>query len=176
MFTTQPELTVQVLEDFRQEIIGKPFNDTPIWQVMKEKQNICNGFGAQEATDALFDALIHPRMPISLVCKDDRLWTRWLETIKAHHTMRVNRIMSPQLLGERPLPHIFNGMFCMNMDGIALVSCAIAERKCISPVTRSSWLIAWGCLILMRSWMTLGWREVSTLIVHSCCLLKTGPS
>ena len=115
VFTTQPDLTLDVLAQFHSEVLHqRAFNNTPVWKVMKDQQDVFNGFGAQEATDALFDALIHPRMPISLICKDDSLWTRFSTTATAHQTFRVNRIMHPELLGAKSLPYISKSKFHMN--------------------------------------------------------------
>ncbi|KAF9061082.1 hypothetical protein BDP27DRAFT_1338720 [Rhodocollybia butyracea] len=121
VYTTQPELTLQVLQNFRSEVQGKQsFDDTPVWQVMKEHQDVCNGFGAQEATDALFGAFIHPQMPISLVCGDDDIWTRFVHTVTTHHTMRVNRVMDPSSICSnlKPLPYV-SGLKLFRMNTTA---------------------------------------------------------
>ncbi|KAE9384531.1 hypothetical protein BT96DRAFT_1007984 [Gymnopus androsaceus JB14] len=118
VYSTQPELTLQVLASFHSEVVRKNiFDNTPVWQVMKEHQDVYNGFGAQEATDVLFDALIHSRMPISLICRNDTMWTRFSTAVAAHQEMQVYRVMDPDHLGAKALPYISNTMFKMNTSG-----------------------------------------------------------
>ncbi|THU77365.1 hypothetical protein K435DRAFT_877954 [Dendrothele bispora CBS 962.96] len=77
------------LDNFRDEIVSKAKVDyVPIWQTMKDCQDVFNGFGAHESCDALWITHIHPRMPTSFVCQNDDI----LEPIPQychHSTLRT---------------------------------------------------------------------------------------
>ncbi|THV04077.1 hypothetical protein K435DRAFT_791264 [Dendrothele bispora CBS 962.96] len=114
VYSTQPQLTLSVLDEFRKRICDQPFVDyTPIWQVMKDRQDTFNGFGAQEACDALFAAHIHTRMPVTFVCKNNDLWNRLHATVIEHHRSRVERVSATP-----KLPYVSKEMaFSMNTKG-----------------------------------------------------------
>lgn len=76
----QPQLTEVVLDRFCVSVLESDFNDRPIFIVMK-KQIAFNGYGAQKSTDALCPSLVHPRMPITLVFKNDSIWKQFCQTI-----------------------------------------------------------------------------------------------
>ncbi|KAJ3858675.1 hypothetical protein EV359DRAFT_68817 [Lentinula novae-zelandiae] len=71
VYSTQPVETGQVLDCFCQKVLALPpaqmLRIATIWTTMKEHQDVFNGFGAQESCDALFVALIHPLMPVTLL-------------------------------------------------------------------------------------------------------------
>ncbi|KAF7798752.1 hypothetical protein EIP86_009977 [Pleurotus ostreatoroseus] len=72
----EPEAADAALEAWRTAILGAESQDyEPIFTRIKGNQKVFNGYGAQETTDMLFTACIHPRMPTYLVCKDDALWS-----------------------------------------------------------------------------------------------------
>lgn len=79
---------------------------SPIWSMMKERQDIFNGFGAQESCDCLFIALIHPLMPTAFICKSDTIWIRFCSTLQEQHLFRVQRVLEPKVLKLTPLPYL----------------------------------------------------------------------
>lgn len=76
----------------------KTSDRTPVFLAVKANQRVFNGYGAQETSDMLFTAIIHPRMPVSLVCKDDDLWDRLYTRIVGYQKERI------ELLKPAPKP------------------------------------------------------------------------
>lgn len=72
-----------------------------------------NGSSAQETSDQLFLALIHPQMPAYYVCANDTLWDRFLKTVIDYDKDRMDLAAPsarlPAVSGPRP--------FYMNLDG-----------------------------------------------------------
>ncbi|PPQ78998.1 hypothetical protein CVT24_012655 [Panaeolus cyanescens] len=84
----------------------------PIYLVLKDKQQIFNGYGAQEACDFLFKAMLPPHLPCAILCKSDVLWNRF--------TTHLFNFQSDQLsqLKEAHLPSVSGpSPFYMNKDG-----------------------------------------------------------
>ncbi|KAJ3885488.1 hypothetical protein GG344DRAFT_82661 [Lentinula edodes] len=130
VYSTQPVETGQVLDCFRQEVLALPPAQTlripTIWTTMKERQDVFNGFGAQESCDALFLALIHPLMPVTLLCGSDLMWTRFRTTVIDQHIFRVQRVLSPEKIGAERLPYIScQSPFRMNTHGHKLYTAGI---------------------------------------------------
>ncbi|KAJ4500573.1 hypothetical protein C8R41DRAFT_810021 [Lentinula lateritia] len=105
VYSSQPQETENVLEQFRREM-SNSHSMSPIWSVMKERQDIFNGFGAQESCDTLFLALIHPLMPAQFVCSSKETWTRFRSTVIEQHMFRIQRILHPDMLGVSPLAYL----------------------------------------------------------------------
>ncbi|KAJ7837855.1 hypothetical protein B0H14DRAFT_3701606 [Mycena olivaceomarginata] len=63
VYSQEPEATIQALEDWRTSILNRPKDLSPIAACMRANQMAFNGSGAQETSDQLFLALIHPQMP-----------------------------------------------------------------------------------------------------------------
>ncbi|KAJ7817985.1 hypothetical protein B0H14DRAFT_3474170 [Mycena olivaceomarginata] len=86
--------------------VTKPTNATSILNSMKTHQTAFNGSGAQEATDQLFVALIHPLMPARFVCQNDDLFDRLLDAVISYDKSR-NDLLTPSLLpyvsGKKPI-------------------------------------------------------------------------
>ncbi|KAK7436536.1 fatty acid synthase alpha subunit Lsd1 [Stygiomarasmius scandens] len=137
VYSTEPDLTVSILEDFRRRICEKlSINYTPIWQVMKDTQDVFNGFGAQEACDALCAAHIHPRMPVTFICKNSVLWNRFQATVIEQHCSRVRRIQSKPIL-----PYASKEMaFCMNTKGHNMYSQGILCYRREKVYVTQKWL------------------------------------
>ncbi|KAJ7697852.1 hypothetical protein B0H17DRAFT_1130132 [Mycena rosella] len=91
VYNQEPEAALQALDAWRSEVLSnlKP-RCTSIFAAMKAHQTVFNGSGAQEATDQLLLAFIHPQMSALDVCRD-------------------NEAKLPLVSGERP--------FRMNNDG-----------------------------------------------------------
>jgi hypothetical protein len=73
---------------------------------MKTDQSAFNGSGAQEATDQLFLAYIHPLMPARLVCLNDTLFQRLLDVVIAYDGSRNDLALPgvlPYVSGDSPL-------------------------------------------------------------------------
>lgn len=68
---------------------------------MKSTQTVFNGYGAQEATDMLVLALIHPNMPAFEVCGNEELWERFVRTLKIYSLDRLSLANS-----SRGLPYV----------------------------------------------------------------------
>ncbi|KAJ7857568.1 hypothetical protein B0H13DRAFT_2672748 [Mycena leptocephala] len=80
---------------------------------MRANQVDFNGSGAQETSNQLFLALIHPQMPAYYVCANDTLWDRFLNTVidydKDRMDLAVPSARLPAVSDPRP--------FYMNLDG-----------------------------------------------------------
>jgi hypothetical protein len=79
---------------------------------MKTHQTAFNGSGAQEATDQIFLAHIHPLMPARLVCLNNTLFQRLLDVVIAYDYSRNNLALRgalPYVSGDSP--------FHMNTSG-----------------------------------------------------------
>ncbi|KAJ7877069.1 hypothetical protein B0H14DRAFT_3130263 [Mycena olivaceomarginata] len=113
VYSQEPEATIQALEDWRTSILNRPKDLSPIAACMRANQMAFNGSGAQETSDQLFLALIHPQMPAYYVCADDTLWDRFLKTVIDYDEDRTNLAAPsarlPAVSGPRP--------FYMNLDG-----------------------------------------------------------
>ncbi|KAJ6629795.1 hypothetical protein B0H10DRAFT_1985398 [Mycena sp. CBHHK59/15] len=96
-------------------ILARPKDFTSIFLSMKTHQTAFNGKGAQEATDLLLLALIHPQMPALYVCQNNKLWLRFLQTVIDYDKNRMDLVLPgsklPHVSGDRP--------FHMNTDGQA---------------------------------------------------------
>ncbi|KAJ7115349.1 hypothetical protein C8R44DRAFT_794511 [Mycena epipterygia] len=71
VYSLEPAATLDALDPWRTRILTDPLNLTPIFTLMKTDQTVFNGSGAQETTDQLLLALIHPQMPAIYVCSYD---------------------------------------------------------------------------------------------------------
>lgn len=114
MYHLEPDATLAALNDWRTRILAGPSDDdTPIFTLMKADQTVFNGSGAQEATDQLLLALIHPQMPAIHVCSHDELWNRLLRVFIDYDATRIGLACLgsplPYVSGPRPLR--------MNTDG-----------------------------------------------------------
>jgi hypothetical protein len=115
VFSSEPELTKLVLAQFRDQIRRKQLSKAPIWQTMKDRQDVFNGFGAQESCDALCSAFLHPCTPTIFICTNDELWTRFYQMVIDQHCMRVERIRAKT---PSPLPHVSSSRpFYFNRNG-----------------------------------------------------------
>ncbi|KAJ7106431.1 hypothetical protein C8R43DRAFT_1140555 [Mycena crocata] len=112
VYSQEPEATMEALNDWRVRM-SRDFDKIPISACMKADQTVFNGSGAQETSDQLFLALIHPQMPAYYVCTHDELWNRFLRTIIDYDTDRMELAAAharlPAVSGDRP--------FYMNTDG-----------------------------------------------------------
>lgn len=115
----------QALDKYRCENIDQT-RMIPIWLDIKERQDIFNGFGAQESCDVLFSALIHPLMPTTYICCSETLWERLRRALIEHHLLRVNRVLDPQSLSLTPLPYLSGqNPFVMNTNGHKLYAAQV---------------------------------------------------
>ncbi|KAJ6570365.1 hypothetical protein B0H10DRAFT_1964731 [Mycena sp. CBHHK59/15] len=74
-----------------------------------------NGKGAQEATDLLLLALIHPQMPALYVCQNNKLWLRFLQTVIDYDKNQMDLVLP----GSKLLHVSGDRQFHMNTDGHA---------------------------------------------------------
>jgi hypothetical protein len=56
---------------------------------VKTTQEVFNGYGAQETSDMLFEALIHPAMSTFDVCRDETVWTRFKAAVFSYQKERI---------------------------------------------------------------------------------------
>ncbi|KAJ7089611.1 hypothetical protein C8R44DRAFT_751354 [Mycena epipterygia] len=109
----EPEATILALEDWRASILNCLKDLSPIAVCMRANQMAFNGSSAQETSDQLFLALIHPQMPAYYVCANDTLWDRFLKTVinydKDQMDLAAPSARLPTVSGPRP--------FYMNLDG-----------------------------------------------------------
>ncbi|PPQ81188.1 hypothetical protein CVT24_009465, partial [Panaeolus cyanescens] len=81
----------KVLENWRLASV-KTLLDKSIFLAVKNTQSVFNGYGAQETTDMLFQALIMPVMPTYAVCSYRPTWERFKKAVFEYQEERV-RIM-----------------------------------------------------------------------------------
>ncbi|KAJ7801804.1 hypothetical protein B0H14DRAFT_3782432 [Mycena olivaceomarginata] len=112
VYSLEPVETVQAINDWRQKICDNKKYSHSIFKSMKTHQTAFNGSGAQEATDQLFLAYIHPLMPARLVCLNNTLFQRLLNVVIAYDHSRNNLALRgalPYVSGDSP--------FHMNTSG-----------------------------------------------------------
>jgi hypothetical protein len=86
----------------------------PIFLSVKNDQKVFNGYGAQETSDMLFQALIHPCMPTSAVCRDPGVWDRFKTAVFDYQDIRLSLVNSKPVI----LPYISGRQpFRFNRDG-----------------------------------------------------------
>ncbi|KAJ7185883.1 hypothetical protein C8R46DRAFT_1289221 [Mycena filopes] len=117
----EPEATLDCLASWRSEILEAQ-DFTPIFQAIKTTQTVFNGSGAQEATDLLLLAFVHPQMPAYYICNDLATWTRFHATVLDYDTERATlskpKAALPTALSKpkNPLPYI-SGPRPLRFDG-----------------------------------------------------------
>ncbi|KAJ6622384.1 hypothetical protein B0H10DRAFT_2430855 [Mycena sp. CBHHK59/15] len=115
VYSQEPAATLRALDSWRAYVLARPEDFTSIFLSMKTHQTAFNGKGAQEATDLLLLALIHPQMPALYVCQNNKLWLRFLQTVVDYDKNRMDLVLPgsklPHVSGDRP--------FHMNTDGHA---------------------------------------------------------
>ncbi|KAJ7444404.1 hypothetical protein B0H11DRAFT_1931144 [Mycena galericulata] len=100
VYSQEPKETLECLASWRQKTIVAD-DWTAIFEIMESEQTVFNGTGAQEATDQLAMALIHPQMAAVHVCSDDALWRRFHDTI-----IKYNKNRTDLALPGSPLPYV----------------------------------------------------------------------
>ncbi|KAJ7631609.1 hypothetical protein DFH06DRAFT_1337586 [Mycena polygramma] len=107
VYSQEPAATLAALRAWRAHILSKPKDLTPIVASMKNHQTVFNGSGAQEATDQLLEALIHPQMPALYVCQHDATFNRLHKVFIEYDASRMQLATSdahlPFVSGARPL-------------------------------------------------------------------------
>jgi len=76
------------LDIWRKSSIDKS-DDTPIFSAVKTNQEVFNGYGAQETSDMLFEALIHPAMSTFDICRDETVWARFKAAVFSYQKERI---------------------------------------------------------------------------------------
>ncbi|KAJ6550601.1 hypothetical protein DFH09DRAFT_1168577 [Mycena vulgaris] len=118
VYSQEPDATLRALRDWRSRISKQSDgqqNFTPIFLSIKGTQSVFNGSGAQEATDLLLLAMIHPQMPTYYVCREDETWARLERAVIDYDKNRMDLALPssrlPSVSGPAP--------FHMNHDGHA---------------------------------------------------------
>ncbi|KAJ7444374.1 hypothetical protein B0H11DRAFT_2089641, partial [Mycena galericulata] len=122
VYSQEPKETLECLTSWRQKTIVAD-DWMAIFEIMKSEQTVFNGTGAQEATDQLAMALIHPQMAAVHVCSDDALWRRFHYTI-----IKYDKNRTDLALPGSPLPYVSGPRpFRLNQDGhnkyLSRISC-----------------------------------------------------
>ncbi|KAJ7159319.1 hypothetical protein C8R43DRAFT_1234061 [Mycena crocata] len=113
VYSQEPEETLKALEDWRARIRRFPKRKQPIFAAIKNTQTVFNGSGAQEGTDLVNLAFLHPQMPSFQVCNNDELWARLVKAVIDYDKNRIELA-----LPEARLPYASGAMpFRMNYDG-----------------------------------------------------------
>ncbi|KAJ7110761.1 hypothetical protein C8R46DRAFT_1240461 [Mycena filopes] len=113
VYSQEPITTLQVLDKWRARIVANTDNLTSIYMMMKTQQEVFNGSGAQEATDQLLLAFIHPQMPAFHVCTHDKLWLRFRKSFIDYDASRMALALS-----AAKLPYVSSrDPFRMNNSG-----------------------------------------------------------
>ncbi|TRM64260.1 hypothetical protein BD626DRAFT_249847 [Schizophyllum amplum] len=102
--------TYRALEFWRRSEIRKPHNKTrTIFMALTQAQHACNGFGAQEGTDALVWGFIPAMQPAREVFKDDDLWRRLCQALH-DRALAIKKFIDTQQLPRlsRNDPYYFN--------------------------------------------------------------------
>jgi len=106
-------LAEERLDSWRQSRINDE-DDTPIFLSVKNNQNYFNGYGAQETSDMLFQALIYPAMPTFAVCQDPQVWERFKTAVFLYQDTRLGLVNSKPII----LPYVSSRRpFRFNRDG-----------------------------------------------------------
>lgn len=93
----EKQLAVFGLHQWRQSVVEKRNHDRkPIFLAVKGNQLVFNGYGAQETSDMLFEALILPNTSTYDVCKLDALWARFEAAVFNYQQERYKLIHAPQ--------------------------------------------------------------------------------
>ncbi|KAJ6550765.1 hypothetical protein DFH09DRAFT_1168280 [Mycena vulgaris] len=118
VYSQEPDAPLRALRDWRSRISKQSDgqqNFTPIFLSIKGTQSVFNGSGAQEATDLLLLAMIHPQMPTYYVCREDETWARLERAVIDYDKNRMDLALPssrlPSVSGPAP--------FHMNHDGHA---------------------------------------------------------
>ncbi|KAJ7176357.1 hypothetical protein C8R43DRAFT_1198025 [Mycena crocata] len=113
VYSQEPEETLKALEDWRARIRRFPKRKQPIFAAIKNTQTVFNGSGAQEGTDLVNLAFLHPQMPSFQVCNNYELWARLVKAVIDYDKNRIELA-----LPEARLPYASGAMpFRMNYDG-----------------------------------------------------------
>ncbi|KAJ7627918.1 hypothetical protein DFH06DRAFT_1141429 [Mycena polygramma] len=107
VYSQEPAATLEALPAWCIYILSKPNDLTPIVASMKTDQTVFSGSEAQEATDQLLDALIHPQMPALYVCQHDITFNQLHKVFIKYNMSRMQLATSsaylPSVSGTRPL-------------------------------------------------------------------------
>lgn len=84
------------MKEWRKTITRKLKPDTrPIFLAIRQSQDAFNGFGAQETTDALFMACIHPCTPTDGICRSEAAWDRLVKAVFDYAAERIKLVEMP---------------------------------------------------------------------------------
>ena len=137
------------LEVWRSEMAK---NTKAIFLTVKETQAIFNGYGAQETSDMLFQALIHPATPTNVVCKNDSMWNDFKRAVVGYQAGQMDLIKNLSNLGmsrvskkepfpfsHRPHAHFLQYVSTYRRDSVKVSSEVLDEmhkRKLLSPMAQ----------------------------------------
>ncbi|KAJ7700953.1 hypothetical protein B0H16DRAFT_1902854 [Mycena metata] len=106
VYHQEPEATLECLQRWRSKTIDTS-NRMAIFEAVKKTQTVFNGCGAQETTDLLLLAFIHPQMPALYVCANSHIWSRLVAALiwydKDRATLGRPDQPMPYISGPRPI-------------------------------------------------------------------------
>ncbi|KAF9030250.1 hypothetical protein BDZ89DRAFT_1132547 [Hymenopellis radicata] len=92
----EPEAMLRALRAWRETIIENE-DMTAVFVAVKGNQAVNNGYGAQETTDMLWMARIHPCMPIYCIATNSELWDHFVHTHREYQLGRLHMLVTTQL-------------------------------------------------------------------------------
>lgn len=101
----QPQHFLMSLKKWREDMV-ETRSSSPIFLEVKNNQLVFNGYGAQETSDMLCIAVIHPVMPAYYICKNDNLFAHFQNNVINYQQMRLEWCKSrylPPVSSSHPL-------------------------------------------------------------------------
>jgi len=99
VYSLEPIFMLDNLEHWRNCSVENK-SQTSIFLEVKSNQRVFNGYGAQETCDMLIQAMIHPCMPVFLVCSDVAVWQHFKDALISYQQGRIT------LFKDKPFPHV----------------------------------------------------------------------
>ncbi len=104
---------------------------TAVFVAVKGNQAVNNGYSAQETTNMLWMARIHPCMPIYCIATNSELWDHFVYTHWEYQLGRLHMLATTQLTNVSG-----DGAFCFNEDAhihflrtVPIYCCATVRLK-----------------------------------------------
>ncbi|KAL0577042.1 fatty acid synthase alpha subunit Lsd1 [Marasmius crinis-equi] len=99
-------------EEWRKSVTRQKKGVKSAYLAIKSNAKVFNGLGAQETCDVLTRALIHPLMPIRVVCSTESIWNRLTTAIRTHFS-NVEELVFKL---KPPLAHVSSQLPIRMMD------------------------------------------------------------
>lgn len=96
VYSLEPNRFLVSLDTWRRSIVDQK-SSCPIFLQVKNNQLVFNGYGAQETSDMLSQAAIHPVMPSFFICQSDSLFTHFKENVIDYQKSRLDLCKHPRI-------------------------------------------------------------------------------